>query len=224
MVQVWTIPQQLPADASLPALLAELDDAGRARHARLVTATLRERYLATHVAARRILGALLGCAPATLPIRHGVHGKPALPAPWSFNLSHSGGYALLAVAHGGELGVDIEQMRADIDAAAISARYFHPAERAALAALAADARREAFFRCWTRKEAYLKAVGVGLAGGLAQCRVSLDHEHAALLEVAWDPAEADRWWMASWQPRPGYAAALCVAQPRAAVVFHEWQP
>jgi catechol 2,3-dioxygenase-like lactoylglutathione lyase family enzyme len=92
------------------------------------------------------------------------------------------------------------------------------------AALAADARREAFFRCWTRKEAYLKAVGVGLAGGLAQCRVSLDHEHAALLEVAWDPAEADRWWMVSWQPRPGYAAALCVAQPRAAVMFHEWQP
>ena len=224
MVMVWTIVQQLPADAPLPALLAELDDVGRARYARLVTPALRARYLATHVATRRILGMLLGCAPAALPIRFGARGKPLLPAPWSFNVSHSAGYALLAVGRGGELGVDIEQVRADVDDAAISARYFHAAERAALATLAADARREAFFRCWTRKEAYLKAVGVGLAGGLARCRVSLDHEHAALLDVAWDPAEAGRWWMASWQPRPGYIAALCAAQPQTAVVFHEWQP
>jgi 4'-phosphopantetheinyl transferase len=119
---------------------------------------------------------------------------------------------LVAVALDREIGVDIERVRPDQMEESVARRYFSPREVAALQALDADARQEAFFACWTRKEAYLKARGDGLSFPLDQFDVSLAPEApAALLSVRGDPEEASRWSLQDLRPGPGYVAALAVA-------------
>ena len=126
-------------------------------------------------------------------------------------MSHSGNAALLAFARGRALGVDVEYMREDFDHAAIAARFFSENEQSQLAALPPADRYRGFFRCWTRKEAYIKAAGTGLSLPLHQFDVSLkpDDENA-LLSTRPDGAEAARWSMREVPAGDGYVAALCV--------------
>jgi 4'-phosphopantetheinyl transferase len=171
---------------------------------------------------RLILGGYLDSDPAALHFVYGTHGKPALAADnggtlLRFNVSHSGGFALYAVAQQRELGVDIEQIRPEFAREqGIAERFFAPQEVATLRALPVDVQPEAFFACWSRKEAYIKARGLGLAMPLERFAVSLaPGEPAALLSTADDPQEARRWTMQALAPVPGYAAALAVAG-------HDW--
>jgi 4'-phosphopantetheinyl transferase len=131
------------------------------------------RYRAAHIALRVVLADAVGCDPAHLVLAVGAHGKPRLaatavtgcaplPANPRFNLSHSGGRALVAWSDCCEVGVDIECLRSLPDHEALAAAHFTDEERRELRALPADLRARAFFVAWTRKEAALKAVGIGL--------------------------------------------------------------
>lgn len=147
-------------------LVTALDAAERARAARLVHEVHRRRYLAAHAVLRALLADATGEAPDRLQFCDDAHGKPQLthPAGWQFNLSHSEDLALIAMQPGATpIGVDVEVIRPVEDALALARRHYTANEQAAVAAAADDvARQIAFLRVWTRKEACLKAVGLGL--------------------------------------------------------------
>ncbi len=183
----------------------------------------RRRFTAARGFLRAILGQYLGIIPARIKFCYGPHGKPALApgalgsskrgvpedAGLQFNLAHSGEVALYALALGQPVGVDVEQLRPIPDLDQIAARFFSTQERAALQALPPEQRQAAFFNGWTRKEAYLKALGDGLARPLAGFDVSLaPGQPARLLGVAGDPAEAARWYMHALAPPTGYVGAV----------------
>jgi 4'-phosphopantetheinyl transferase len=162
---------------------------------------------------RSILAHYLDCQPAQVRFVYAAHGKPMLAGATDlrFNLTHSHGLALLAVTRGREIGVDVEHIRDDIDREPLAERFFSPVEVAALRSLAVELRREAFYRCWTRKEAFIKAVGKGLALPLDRFDVTLGpDEPAALLATHYDPSEAMRWSMHNLTPGKGFAGALTV--------------
>lgn len=170
----------------------------------------RARFTAARAWLRRVLAAYLGEAPGDLAFAYGEYGKPRLAqgaGRLDFNLSHTGGYALLAVSPGFPVGADIEAVRPVEEK--IAERFFSAAEVKALGALPAPARQDGFFRCWTRKEAYLKALGCGLATPLDSFTVSLaPGAPARLLEVAGEPAEAAAWHMVHLDPGEGLLAAV----------------
>jgi len=144
---------------------AALSPDEQARAARFVFEADRRHYVAAHAALRQLLAEATGIAAAALRFSAGAHGKPALeqaPA-LHFNLSHSHGIGALALSSQAEIGVDVEVLREMPDALALADAHFGPDEVRALRALPAGLPRDsAFLRCWTRKEACLKAVGVGL--------------------------------------------------------------
>ena len=166
---------------------------------------------------RDILGRYLDSEPRELQFRYGPHGKPALcgavGAPVAFNVSHSHDLALFAFSGGRDLGVDIEAIRPMPDGEDIASRFFSAREVACLRSLPAAIRNAAFFTCWTRKEAYLKALGDGLARPLDGFDVTFGPGEAARLTVAGDAGESARWSVAPLPAPAGYAAAV-VAEGR----------
>jgi 4'-phosphopantetheinyl transferase len=134
-----------------------------------------------------------------------------------FNVSHSGRTALLAFAHRRALGVDVEHIRADFDCEAVARRFFSDHEVRQLDALPQREKHTAFFRCWTRKEAYIKAIGTGLSLPLCDFDVSLTpRDKKALLSTRPDGTEAQRWSLQDIPAGDDYVAALCVEG-------HGWQ-
>jgi len=142
-------------------------------------------------------------------------GKPALiprggDPEIQFNVSHSGGASLLAFTQGRDLGVDVESLHRNIEHDAIARRFFSAREQEQLSELRAQDRSAAFFRCWTRKEAYLKATGAGLSLPLEQFDVSLvEGDTDSLLETRPDPVEASLWTLGEVPAGAGYVGALC---------------
>ena len=204
---------QFPLDSygDMADLAPMVDDEERHRMARLVRESHRRRFMVAHALTRLVLGRCLQVSPASLRFGIGPHGKPRLTGArldLRFNLSHAGERALLAVAIGRELGVDIEKERR-VDVLGIARRYFSPSEYLALASLPEDHRVGAFCRCWTRKESFLKARGEGLAFPLSGFEVSLAETAPQLLVAcARAPTELDRWTMVSVAVDPGYAGAI----------------
>jgi 4'-phosphopantetheinyl transferase len=172
------------------------------------------------IVARGVLRAILGCTlkrmPGCLSFRYGAHGKPALAGDSDgnsirFSVSHSHGIALYAVTRGREVGIDVERIRFDLAVAEIAERFFSQREVATLRALPAELQRQTFFRCWTLKEAYIKARGEGLSLPLDQFDVSLTAgDPDTVLRIERDPTEASRWSLQELASAPGYAAALAV--------------
>jgi 4'-phosphopantetheinyl transferase len=189
-----------------------LNDEERARAARFHFERDRHRFIAGRAALRRVLATYLDRAPAALVFTVGPHGKPALEnLGLEFNLSHSGGCGLLAVTRGRRVGVDVERVRADFAGEDIARRFFAPAEVEALAASAPDEYATGFFRCWTRKEAYVKARGDGLSLALDRFEVSLEPAATRTLASCLDdPSECSRWSLREVVPAPGYLGALVV--------------
>ncbi|QFZ85256.1 4'-phosphopantetheinyl transferase superfamily protein [Variovorax paradoxus] len=147
---------------ALPAQV--LSDDERARAGRLRFPVDRQRFEAAHVALRQALCDHTGLPHAALALTTGAFGKPSLAGHprTQFSLSHSQGLALIAIGGRGPLGADVELLRPVPDAASLAAAHFTRREQEALAALPAHERDRAFLTCWTRKEACLKAIGVGL--------------------------------------------------------------
>lgn len=210
-IHVWRV--RLDAEGSdVRALYGLLTADERRRAARLVFDEDRDHFVVARGMLRLILGHYLSREPEHLRFCYNTYGKPALAdneAQWRFNVSHSHGLALYAITRGREVGVDIEYMRPQVAAGHVAERFFSPQEVRTLRSLPREQQVQAFFDCWTRKEAFIKAVGEGLTLPLDQFDVSLTPgKPAALLRTRWNPAEATRWLLQALEPGPGYAAAL----------------
>ncbi len=163
---------------------------------------------------RTILGSYLGIDPTQLDFAYTRHGKPSLATGGGdiqFNVSHSGKVALLAFVRGRGIGIDVETMRRNLDYLKVAERVFSVEERAALVALPEELQKEAFFRGWTRKEAYIKAHGQGVSLPLDQIVVSIaPGEPAQLLAIKGSFDSAARWRMQELEIGPEYRAAVIV--------------
>jgi 4'-phosphopantetheinyl transferase len=193
----------------------ELDRAGRFHFDKH-----RRHFIVARGFLRSVVARYLKSQPETLRFEYGAYGKPALGSEHTlrFNLSHSNEVALLAVSLDAELGVDVEHIRADFASEDIARRYFSRAEVEVFNVLPPDERVAAFFRCWTRKEAYIKAIGKGFSQSLSAFDVTLAPGMApALLRAEED--DASRWWMSDIEVGEGYAGALIVERPVAEVRF-----
>ncbi len=211
-VHVWRITLRPPAEV-LDRLEGHLSAEERERASRFRFPQHREAFVAGRGAQREVLARYTPAEPARISYRTSAHGKLSLAegAGVRFNVSNSGDLALVAVARERELGVDLEQLRPIPDGVDIARRFFSAPENAVFAALDGPARDVAFFRCWTRKEAYVKAVGEGLSMPLERFDVAFaPGEAPRLLATRGDPDEAARWTMAALEPGPDYVGALAV--------------
>ena len=193
-----------------------LSEEERARGARFVREEDRERFGLSHGLLRELLGAYLGVDGATLPFQANAWGKPALvprerwPA-LRFNMAHSGEAILYGVGIGREIGVDVEKIKDDFDFLELARSQFSPEEWLELSGMGGGvAAREAFFRCWTRKEAYLKARGEGLAEGLGHFSVALRPGQKPMIFRSAGEEPLD-WTMSDLEVFHGYASALVAA-------------
>jgi len=189
-----------------------LDASERDRALRFVFERDRRRFVAAHAYLRVVLGRALGRPADSLRFETGPHGKPHLadsPLDARFNLSHSGERALIALAAGREVGIDVEARR-QVNVLELATRFFAPAETAMLRALPTEEQHAAFLRCWTRKEAFIKAIGDGLSFPLDHFEVSLadDEARQQLVSCRGDGDPLQRWRIVSLPADTGYTAAL----------------
>jgi 4'-phosphopantetheinyl transferase len=225
-IHVWHAGLEPPA-TRWQELAAALTRGERERAERLPAGPHRRRFVAGRGLLREILGAYLGLNPGAVPFAYGPAGKPRLAGDGpglAFNLSHSANLAVCAVAApGSEIGVDVERLRPLSDIAGTAACWFSPRERALLAVLDGDERVRAFFRVWTRKEAWLKATGFGLPLGPERVEVAVAPvEPARLLGVAGIADAPRRWSLRDLDLRPGFAAALAVRGPIRECACRAW--
>lgn len=202
-VWVW------PLDVASPADWLSADETARA--ARFATDTLKQRWAASRAGMRGILGAVLERPPGSFVFGAGEHGRPFLEGvdcPFSFNLSHSEGLAALVICEA-VVGVDIERVRPlHHDVADM---FFSPPENEALGKLGEERRAEGFYRCWTAKEAVLKALGSGLSISGKSFTVDFAGPGApALVEANWKDRETGEWQLAAFEPAAGFAGAVAV--------------
>ena len=181
----------------------------------------RRRFLIAHAVLRAICGRYLRLPPQEVRFSHGPHGKPALQetgaADVRFNLSHSHDLALYAFALGRDVGIDVERIRHDIDVLELAEQFLCPGEARALHTLSDTVRRTALFATWTRKEAYAKALGLGLQLAPSEYEVSVDlHSSPKLLRAPEGREEACRWQLRTLTPGPDYVGTL-------AAEGHGWQ-
>jgi 4'-phosphopantetheinyl transferase len=231
-------PAELPAlDRTVHVWAVRLDDASvdldggrellspdeRERAARFHFDQHRRRYLIAHIALHEILSRYVHIDPARLYFDLGSNGKPRLPAAMAssgveFNLSHSNEMALLAVSRIGELGVDIEYAKPDFKFQEIAERFFTAKEVAAMRGLPTELQRQAFFKCWTSKEAFLKAKGIGLSGKLDEVEITLGAQDQVRIHAnvpGWSLTELDR--------VETYESALVVAGAPLPIRYYHWQ-
>ncbi len=168
----------------------------------------RRRYVARRGILRELIGSYLDCDPAGVAFVHNAYGKPAVAqSDLRFNLSHSHGMALYAFCRHAEVGCDIERRDPKFAAEQIPERFFSPDEVRALRSLLLHDQTQAFFNCWTRKEAYVKARGEGLSIELASFDVSLrPGEPAAIVRAV----DREKWAIASFRPDSGRVAAIVI--------------
>ena len=186
----------------------------------------RRRFIVRRAMLRDVLSRYLDAPWIGSPYRHNAFGKPALPAaqaPWTFNTSHSRGRALVAVARDRALGVDIEMIRSNIVEEGLAERFFTEGEVRTLRALDRAQQDTAFFDCWTRKEAYIKAQGQGLSIALNRFEVSLGPDDAArLLWTAPDADEAARWSMIDLPVGDQHRGCLAAPAPMGPTTLWKW--
>jgi 4'-phosphopantetheinyl transferase len=212
-VHVWRASLDQPQ--RLESFFALLAADEKARAARFYFQRDREHYTVARGLLRTLLSRYLNVRPSGLTFSYGPQGKPFLAdgsgGDLRFNISHSHGLALLAFTRGRELGIDLERIRADAAGEQIAERFFSASEVAVLRQLPASQQTDAFFNCWARKEAFIKARGEGLSLPLDQFCVSLvPGEPAVLLSAEISAHEAERWAMAEIVAGVEFKAALAV--------------
>jgi 4'-phosphopantetheinyl transferase len=173
------------------------------------------RYVAARGLLRMLLGNYLDQEPAELAFNYAEAGKPSLIQPNSpnlhFNISHSENAGLYAFSSSCPVGADVEWIRSVVEINELAARYFSVAECAALQAVEPAGREAAFFRCWTRKEAFIKALGTGLGHPLNSFSVTVDRDDPVKIEWARDDARArEKWTLQHFDIEPGLIGAVAV--------------
>jgi 4'-phosphopantetheinyl transferase len=193
--------------------LLSVDERGRADRFRIEKAC--EEFILTRGTLRLLLAQYVGIKADDVRFRYAAHGKPALEneSTVRFNVSHTDGLALIAFVQQRAIGVDVENLARKTEARLLAERFFSERERQALGRLRGEELQAAFFRCWTRKESYIKATGDGLSLPLDQFDVSVSAgDKNALLATRPDPVEAGRWTVSDVPVGAGYAAAVAVAE------------
>jgi 4'-phosphopantetheinyl transferase len=182
----------------------------------------RHRYVSARGILRQLVGRYEQAPPNAIQFTYNTFGKPALDgSSLRFNASHSGGFALFAFARHGNIGVDLERIRPDFASREIAGQFFSEAEISALRAVPRESQSAAFFACWTRKEAFIKAHGSGLSLPLHKFVVSLD-EPARLLRTDFDPAAAGQWTLHDLDAGEGFAAALAIEGKPERIECWQW--
>ena len=208
-IALWWCSLERPV-AEIQRMSAWLSPAELARAARFGTEALRTRYVAGRATLRQLLGERLGLAPEAVPIQRGVRGRPVLDmdgAP-DFNVSHTRGRALIAIADGPRIGVDVEHFDRTVAADKLARKFLTPAEAATLAPCDPDERRRLFLRHWTCKEAMSKATGDGLAAPFGRIEVALG---TSLRVVGGPPPYTpERWNLHAAAVPEGFLATLAV--------------
>ncbi len=203
-------------------------DEGR-RADRYVYQKDRRDYISSRGILRNILGRYMHCEAADVTIDYSFDGKPTLglsmqSAGLEFNLSHSSGYLAVAVTQGVKVGVDIERMRTIPDMDLIATHSFSQYEQNELSLLPSEEKSSGFFRCWTRKEAYLKATGNGLSIPLDSFDVSLEPDNPIRMRSnRFDPNEVSRWSFFTFIPNQGFIGALVIESPQVRPYFRGWE-
>lgn len=218
-VHVWAVPLVIE-DSTLRLFAELLSPDERARAERFHFERVRRRFIASHGAVRQLLGRYLGIEPADVAFATGEGGKLRIAIPPNagatrelrFNLSHSGELALVAIANGVEVGVDVERIRTVSNTERLARRYFHAAEADEVLAAHGEQRDAMFMRCWTAKEAVVKAYGSGIGAGLNLFQVPLEASFAGWVELAAlpEPFTQSRCWLSRLAPGDGYAAACAL--------------
>ncbi len=183
----------------------------------------RRRYIVAHVALRAILGDYLKVSGENLPFSEGENGKPRLTealveSALEFNLSHSHEKALIAVSRGRILGVDVEFVKSNFAFYEVANHFFTKREVAALTGLPRAQQRQVFYKCWTGKEAFLKAKGVGLSGALDEVDITYGAGNRVEINAA-----VPGWSLTELDPGDGYQGALVVEGGAAPIFCYRWQ-
>jgi len=222
-VDVWRICLDLPT-ATVKQLESILSADECQRAARFHFPEGSNHYIVAHGSLREILSRYLHCEPSQLNFSTNEYGKPELEDyQLEFNLSHSGDFALVAVSQNCKVGVDVERHRPDLEHEKIANRFFSPNEINELMVLPPDLRTTGFFNCWSRKEAYIKAQGLGLSLPLDSFDVSLaPGEPAILRAIRPNPDEATCWTLVSLQVESGYAGAVAIEEQNLEIRLWDW--
>src|SRR5262245_12475735 len=224
---VWTASLDQPANvvAKLAPLLSRDEYQRAMRYYRPVD---RDRFIVGRGVLRKIISAYLALPAGQLRFTYNEYGKPAVSddqndRALNFNLSHSGELALYAVTRERVVGIDIEYIRKNFATLEIAEHFFSMDELAALKSLPVDLRTTGFFTCWSRKEAFIKAKGMGVSYPLGRFTVSLaPDEPPALLKVDDDEREAGQWKMYELRPGAGYVATMLVTEPQISLKYYHW--
>ena len=225
-VHVWSASLELPA-AKVASFARLLSADEQARLARIRCPRTRDEFAVGRGILRTLLGAYLEQAPSSIRLTLGPIGKPELseradPA-LHFNLSHSRGLALFAFTKCCPVGVDVEHVRPMSNFLGLAERYFSAREVEILRCLPDESQIEAFFHAWTRKEAFLKARGVGLSYGLERVEVTLGANiPARLLRLDGEEGSARSWSLCNLDLTPGYIGALALEQREFRLVCRNW--
>lgn len=215
-VELWSVPLDLSQSISA---LPFIDDGERVRAMRYRRSADQIRFAATRSALRRLLADAVKADPGRLRFELSDAGKPRLAgrADVSFNVSHAGEYALIALSHKRDVGIDVEAVNAAIDWRELAPLVCTVAERRVLDSELPARQAERFFRCWTAKEALLKALGVGITEGLQALTVDLTDNTGPSPQVVVDASafEAVRALQYRWlNDVPGYVGCLAYGPAR----------
>ncbi len=210
-IHIWQFPLTIP-DGSLNNFAALLSEDERARAARFRFEKDARRFTVARATIRSILGSYVRTPGRDLRFDYSNYGKPALTDATTdirFSVSHSGELAMLAVTRSCEVGVDLEAIRDNVEIDKLAERYFSEYEHAFLRKISLDRRLRAFFRCWTSKEAFLKAQGFGLSRSLESFDVEVNPKlRARLLATRPNTDEAETWSLYDIPTEENYAAAV----------------
>lgn len=227
-VHLWSAPLNV-ADQVYAVLSQGLSPDEWERADKFVFKRDRRNFIVARGMLRDVLASYLDCQPIGIRFQYGLHGKPGIrfeeaPGRLEFNLSHSSGYLVLAISAGRQVGVDVERIRPLPDLDQVASNSFSDYEQNALSAFAPEEKLLGFFRCWTRKEAYLKARGDGLSIPLDAFDMSLAADNPiGMLSNRLDPNEVSRWSFYTFTPEQGFIAALAVEGQRVKPVLRRWK-
>jgi 4'-phosphopantetheinyl transferase len=221
-VHVWGIdPQQVDDAALLRRYESILSPDEHERRLRLRLERLRHDYLVAHALLRVSLSRYADVAPRDWTFRRSRHGRPEISGPRGapplrFNLSHTDGFVACAVTKGRAVGVDVEDRSRSLRFTDVAKRFFAPVEADALDALPEEERRAGFFRLWTLKEAYIKALGLGLAMSLESFWFQFDANGVPSVSFADPGADPRRWRFFLFRPTDRHILALAIEQTSSA--------
>ena len=224
-VHVWTA--WLPS-APPPQIARTLSPEERARASRFHRTADCFRYVFAHAVLRDVLSRYLDCPPGDIRFARNLFGKPFLDETNGgrvpeFNLSHAGGLVLIGVCDRRRVGIDVEEIRPMDDLLSIAESHYTPQECAFIFGQAPENQARAFFRCWTRKEAYVKALGKGLSIRLNSFETHMQSEHSQPSGNRFHWADGVNWQLADLDVPQGYMAAVAVETGMDRLVYFEWR-